>query len=347
MPENQITPEGYESKLSLRETERAIKTIKDFFQTKLAEELNLQRVSAPRFVRKGTGVNDDLNGVEKKVTFQVKYDPSIVAEAVFSLAKWKRMVLADYGFKLGEGLYTDMDAIRPDEEVLDNLHSIYVDQWDWERIISKEERSLDFLKGIVRKIYRAMRETEKMVYEKYPEIKPVLPEEITFVHSEELVKDYPDIGPRERERKATLKHGAIFVIGIGGELADGKLHDGRAPDYDDWSTPTGDGNKGLNGDIILWNPILKREFEISSMGIRVDKEGLLRQLEILGLEEKKDFEWHKRLLAGEFPLSIGGGIGQSRLCMFFLQKAHIGEVQASVWPDDVVEHCKSNNIQLL
>lgn len=347
MPKNQLTPESYKSVLSLRETEKAIKLIKDFFQINLAKEINLQRVSAPRFVRTGTGVNDDLNGVERKVSFQLKYDPSINAEIVFSLAKWKRMALADYGFKLGEGLYTDMDAIRPDEEVLDNLHSIYVDQWDWEVAISKEDRNLDFLKQIVRKIYKVMKDTEKMIYEKYPEIKPVLPEDITFVHTENLVEKYPDLSPAEREDKTVKEHGAVFVVGIGGKLKDGKIHDGRAPDYDDWSTPTKDGKKGLNGDIIIWNPVIEKAFEISSMGIRVDEKTLLRQLEIRNLEERKNLEWHKRLLNGEFPECVGGGIGQSRLCMFFLRKAHVGEVQASLWPEDIIEHCKNNNINLL
>ena len=347
MPKNQTTPVGYKSILTLKETEKAIKKVKDFFQKSLSEELNLQRVSAPRFVRTGTGVNDDLNGTERKVKFEVKYDPSIKAECVFSLAKWKRMALADYGFERGEGLYTDMDAIRPDEDVLDNLHSIYVDQWDWEKAITKEDRTLDFLKTTVRKIYGALKATERQVFEDYPDIVPVLPDEITFVHTEELVKEYPELSPRERERKVAEKHKAIFVIGIGGKLTDGKIHDGRAPDYDDWTTPTTEGKKGLNGDIILWNPVLKREFEISSMGIRVDKDAMIEQLSIRGLEERKEFEWHKRLLAGEFPESIGGGIGQSRLCMFFLQKAHIGEVQASIWPDDLVLHCKKHDIHLL
>jgi len=346
MPKNQLTPKGYKSILGLRETERGIKLIKDFFQIKLAEELSLQRVSAPRFVKKDTGINDDLSGTERKVSFEVKYDPSIIGEVVFSLAKWKRMALADYGFKQGEGLYTDMDAIRPDEEVLDNLHSVYVDQWDWERIISKEERSLEFLKSIVRKIYKAMKDTEKMIHERY-EIKPVLPEEITFVHTEDLIEEYPGISPQEREDKIAEKYKAVFLIGIGGKLKDGTIHDGRAPDYDDWSTPTVEGKKGLNGDIIIWHPVLKMAFEISSMGIRVDKEAMLRQLKIKECGERKELEWHKRLLAGEFPECVGGGIGQSRLCMFFLRKAHVGEVQSSIWPDSIKEHCKNNNIVLL
>ncbi|MBD3164775.1 aspartate--ammonia ligase [Candidatus Woesearchaeota archaeon] len=347
MPKNQIIPEGYKSILTLRQTEKAIKEIKDFFEKKLSGELNLQRVSAPRFVRRGTGVNDDLNGTEKKVAFQVKYDRSIMAECVFSLAKWKRMALADYGFSVGEGLYTDMDAIRPDEEVLDNLHSIYVDQWDWEKSILPRDRNLEFLKKTVNSIYNSILETEKMIYEKYPVLKNRLPREITFVHSEDMVQKYPKLSPFERERELTKEYGAVFLIGIGGVLADGKPHDGRAPDYDDWSTPTNDGYRGLNGDIIVWNHLLDRQFELSSMGIRVDKEAMIRQLEIQGLAERKWYEWHKRLLGGEFPESIGGGLGQSRLCQLLLQKAHIGEVQASIWPEDVISYCREHDIHLL
>jgi len=347
MPKHQITPDNYRSILSLKETEKAIKEVKDFFQKALSSGLNLQRVSAPMFVKTGSGINDDLNGTEKKVSFTVKYDPSIKAEIVFSLAKWKRMVLAEYGFNEGEGLYTDMDAIRPDEDVLDNLHSVYVDQWDWEKVISQEQRNLDYLKDTVNIIFSAMKQTEKFVYEKYPDINPILPDEITFIHTEDLLKEYPDLSPREREKKIAMEKKAVFVIGIGGELPDGKIHDGRAPDYDDWSTPTRHGKVGLNGDIIVWHPVLEREFEISSMGIRVDQESLVRQLEKRNCTGRKKLEWHRRLLNGDFPESIGGGIGQSRLCMFFLRKAHIGEVQASIWPDDVVEHCKKAGIRIL
>jgi len=339
-------PEGYKTTLSLRETEKAIKVIKDFFQLKLAEALNLQRASAPLFVEKGSGINDDLSGKERKATFEIP-EAGITAETLFSLAKWKRMKLAEYGFKLGEGLYTDMNAIRPDEECLDNLHSVYVDQWDWERVISKEQRSLEFLKEIVRKIHQVYRETEQMIYERYPEIKPILPEEITFIHSEDLQQEYPDLSPREREDKVAKKYGAVFIIGIGGELPDGTIHDGRAPDYDDWITPTVDGKKGLNGDIIVWHPILKRAFELSSMGIRVSPESMLEQLKIRKAEERKELEWHKRLLAGEFPLCVGGGIGQSRTCMFLLRKAHIGELQASEWPDEMKQKCEEAGIRLL
>ncbi len=347
MPKNQIIPKGYESKLSLRETEKAIKDVKDFFQDNLSQSLNLQRVSAPRFVRTGTGVNDDLNGTERKVSFEIKYDPSIKAEVVFSLAKWKRMALKDYEFTPGEGLYTDMDAIRPDEDVLDNLHSIYVDQWDWEKILTREERDLDYLKSSVKKIYSVLKKTEDFIHSEYSDLVPVLPDEIYFIHSEDLAERYPSLTSKQREYEIAKEKGAVFIIGIGGVIKDGKIHDGRAPDYDDWSTPTSEKTKGLNGDIILWHPVLEREFEISSMGIRVDEDALRRQLKISDAEGRKEFEWHKRLLSGDLPLTIGGGIGQSRLCMFFLRKAHIGEVQASIWPKDVVEHCRSAGIMLL
>jgi aspartate--ammonia ligase len=337
MSKNQLTPKGYESILNLRETEKAIKLIKDFFEKKLSEKLNLQRVSAPRFVKKGTGINDDLNGKERKVSFNIKYNPKINAEIVFSLAKWKRMALKDYGFRIEEGLYTDMDAIRPDEEILDNLHSIYVDQWDWEKAIKKEDRNLDFLKNIVKKIYKTIKETEKMVSKKYPEIKPVLPEKITFLSTEDLMDKYLDLKPKEREDKITEKYGAVFLIGIGRDINGNIIHDERAPDYDDWT---------LNGDIIFWNPVIRKSFEISSMGIRVDRNALIRQLKITHNENRMGLEWHKRLLAGEFPESVGGGIGQSRLCMFLLRKAHIGEVQSSLWSDEIRDYCKKNNINL-
>jgi aspartate--ammonia ligase len=337
----------YDPTLGVRETERAIKKIKDFFQDHLAEALNLQRVSAPLFLRKGSGVNDDLNGVETKAAFKIKDDDYCEAECLFSLAKWKRMVLADYGFGPGEGLYTDMNAIRPDEECLDNLHSVYVDQWDWERVITEQQRNLDFLKTTVRAIYEVLQQTEAMVRQRYPRIKPILPKEISFVHSEELQQRWPDVGPRERESRITKELGAVFVIGIGGQLADGTIHDGRAPDYDDWITPTGNGRKGLNGDIVLRYPLLNRAFEISSMGIRVNGDTLVQQLAIRGFSNRCELEWHKRLLAGELPLSIGGGIGQSRLCMFFLRKLHVGEVHASVWPKWMVEECRAAGVTLL
>jgi len=341
-----IIPKNYKSSLTLKETERAIKMIKDFFQENLASELKLRRVTAPLFVQRGTGINDDLNGVERPVSFPVKDMEGTTAEIVHSLAKWKRMMLADYEIGNGYGLYTDMNALRPDEE-LDNLHSIYVDQWDWEKIISAGERKLDYLKDIVRRIYAVMKRTEFIVYENHPEIEPILPEEITFIHTEELEKEFPDLDPKEREDEIAKRHGAVFIIGIGHELASGKPHDGRAPDYDDWSTETEGGYKGLNGDIIVWNPVLERAFELSSMGIRVDREAMLRQLKIQGKEERKELFFHKRLLAGEFPESIGGGIGQSRLCMYFLRKAHIGEVQASLWPGQMIDHCKRSGIILM
>lgn len=341
-----IIDENYQPLLSVRDTERAIKYIKDYFQDHLADGLNLQRVSAPLFVQRGSGVNDDLNGVEKKVSFEIPDADSVTAECLFSLAKWKRMVLAEYGFEQGEGLYTDMNALRP-EETLDNLHSVYVDQWDWERVINKEERNLDFLKNIVRTIYKAIKTTEEAVCRKYNQIKPTLPEEIDFVHTEELVERYPDIDPRGREDKIVQEHGAVFIIGIGAELADGQPHDGRAPDYDDWITPTGNGKRGLNGDIFVWNPVLQKAFEISSMGIRVDKDSMQEQLKIRNATERMKQEWHKRLLNDEFPLTIGGGIGQSRLCMFFLRKMHIGEVHASIWPQETIRRCEEAGIRLL
>jgi aspartate--ammonia ligase len=337
----------YKPILGVRETERAIKFIKDYFQDHLAAVLNLQRVSAPLFLKKGSGINDDLNGVEAKATFRIKDDAYAEAECLFSLAKWKRMVLADYGFGPGEGLYTDMNAIRPDEECLDNLHSIYVDQWDWERVIRERERNLDFLQEIVRKIYGVLRQTEAAVHEGYPQITPRLPEEIAFMHAEELLERWPNVGPRERENRIAKECGAVFVVGIGGPLADGTIHDGRAPDYDDWVTPTGNGRKGLNGDILLWYPLLSRAFEISSMGIRVNQDTLQQQLKIRGASGRCELAWHRRLLAGELPLSIGGGIGQSRLCMFFLRKLHVGEVHASVWPQSMIEQCRAAGVMLL
>lgn len=339
-------PENYKSHLDLKQTEKAIKLVKDFFQQDLSSELKLSRVTAPLFVLKGTGINDDLNGVERPVGFPVKELNDQVAEVVQSLAKWKRMALADLEFETGYGLYTDMNALRPDEE-LDNIHSIYVDQWDWERVITAEDRNLDFLKKIVRKIYSVLLRTEFFVYEHYPQLKPILPEEITFLHTEELAEMYPNLSPKERENEAARKYGAIFVIGIGGELPNGEVHDGRAPDYDDWTTETGNGYMGLNGDIVVWNPVLQSAFELSSMGIRVDEETMLKQLQIAGKEERTQMYWHKRLLSGEFPLSIGGGIGQSRMCMYFLQKAHIGEIQSSIWPDEMIEKCRKNDIHLV
>ncbi len=341
-----ILPKNYKSLLDLKQTEKAIKLVKDTFQENLAGELRLRRVTAPLFVLKGTGINDDLNGVEHKVSFPIRDLDGREAEVVNSLAKWKRLAIADYDIDEGYGIYTDMNAIRPDEE-LDNLHSLYVDQWDWERVIKEEERNLDFLKYIVRKIYEVLKRTEFIIYENYPQLVPTLPDEIVFIHAEELQEHYPDFTPLRRETEIVKKHGAIYVIGIGGALADGKPHDGRAPDYDDWITPTSGNFKGLNGDIILWNPLLDLAFEISSMGIRVNKETLLKQLEISGNIDRKELFFHKRLLNDELPLSIGGGIGQSRLCMYFLRKAHVGEIQSCIWPKRMMEDCKENGIILV
>jgi len=344
--ENLILPPDYQALLDPKHTERAIQKIKDVFQTNLAFELNLVRVTAPLFVKTGTGINDDLNGTERSVRFRIGEMNDQEAEVVQSLAKWKRLALADLGFDPGDGLYTDMNAIRPDDPI-DNTHSIYVDQWDWELALSPENRTIEYLKSTVRTIYDVIRRTERFVAHEYDGIEPYLPEEITFVHAEELARQHPDLTPREREYEACRAHGAIFVIGIGGELSDGSIHDGRAPDYDDWSSPTGTGYDGLNGDIVVYNRILDSAYELSSMGIRVDPPALERQLEIRGLTERRNLYFHKKLLAGELPLSIGGGIGQSRLCMLFLQKAHIGEIQAGMWPDEMISSCRQHGIHLL
>ncbi len=346
MESNLYIPKQYKPLLDLRETELAIQLIKTFFQTNLSFELNLMRVTAPLFVKAGTGINDDLTGIERPVSFNIKNADNVGVEMVQSLAKWKRITLADYGVEMGSGLYTDMNALRPDD-VLDNTHSIYVDQWDWERVMSAEERNLDFLKCIVRKIYDVIRRTEKYICYRYNVLNPILPEEITFVHSEELEDRYPDLTPKERENIICKEQGAVFLIGIGGKLKNGMPHDDRAPDYDDWSTPTGSEHTGLNGDILIHYPLFDCAYELSSMGIRVDPQALLRQLEITGNTQRKELLFHRRLLDGGLPLSIGGGIGQSRLCMFYLRKAHIGEIQASVWPDDMVETCRKNKIFLL
>jgi aspartate--ammonia ligase len=341
-----IRPPWYSPVLTPQETERAIRLIKEFFQTNLAFELNLMRVTAPIIVKAGTGINDDLNGIEKPVSFLIPGLDSEKVEIVQSLAKWKRMALAQLGIAHGHGLYADMNAIRPDE-TLDSLHSLYVDQWDWERVISNEERTVEFLKAIVRKIYDVIRRTERYIAYRYEPITSILPDSITFVHSEELQARYPGLTPREREYQICREHGAVFIIGIGSALQDGVPHDGRAPDYDDWSTPSVNGFRGLNGDIIVYYPLLDCAFELSSMGIRVDAEALLKQLEIRQVLERRDLLFHRRLLAGELPLSIGGGIGQSRLCMLYLRKAHIGEIQASIWPDEMVAECAKSNIFLL
>ena len=331
-------PEGYTPLLNAIQTEQGIKLIKDFFQQNLATSLHLSRVTAPLFVMRGLGINDDLNGVERPVSFPVKDLGDQVAEVVHSLAKWKRLMLAEYGMEPGHGLYTDMNAIRGDEE-LDNLHSLYVDQWDWCRAIRPEQRNVRFLKDVVREIYACIRRTEYLVCEAYPQIKPFLPEQISFFHSEELLRMYPGMTPKERENAAARDYGAVFIMGIGGKLSNGNEHDLRAPDYDDWTTPNEDGYLGLNGDIFVWYPVLERGVELSSMGIRVDKEALLRQLELTGKMERTQLYFHQQLLQDKLPASIGGGIGQSRLCLTLLHKAHIGEIQASIWPDDMRDEC--------
>ena len=341
-----IKPVVYQPLLDTKQTEQGIKLIKEFFQQNLSTELRLRRVTAPLFVLQGLGINDDLNGVERAVTFPVKDLGDAKAEVVHSLAKWKRLTLAEYHIEPGYGIYTDMNAIRADEE-LDNLHSLYVDQWDWEAVITPEQRTVAYLKHIVERIYAAIRRTEYLTCETYAQIKPFLPERISFVHSEELLQRYPNLSPKEREDAICKELGAVFVIGIGGKLSNGKKHDGRAPDYDDWSTVGEDGRVGLNGDILIWYPVLGRSFELSSMGIRVNEESLLRQLAIEDKEDRKQLYFHRKLLAGELPLSIGGGIGQSRLCMVLLHKAHIGEIQASIWPEDMRMECEEMGMTLI
>lgn len=341
-----IINKEYKHILDRRQTEHGIKLVKEFFQQNLSTELRLQRVTAPLFVLKGLGINDDLNGVERPVTFPIKDLGEAKAEVVHSLAKWKRLTLAEYQIEPGYGIYTDMNAIRADEE-LDNLHSLYVDQWDWEAVIRREDRNINFLKNIVERIYAAILRTEYLACETYPQLRPFLPEKIHFIHSEELLQQYPDLTPKEREDAICKKLGAVFVIGIGSKLSDGKKHDGRAADYDDWSTVGENGLAGLNGDILIWYPILNRSFEISSMGIRVDKDALLRQLAAERQEERKELYFHQQLLNDKLPLSIGGGIGQSRLCMVLLHKAHIGEIQASIWPEEMRRECEENGMPLI
>ncbi len=330
----------------MRQTEQGIKQIKEFFQQNLSTELRLRRVTAPLFVLKGLGINDDLNGVERAVTFPIKDLGDAEAEVVHSLAKWKRLSLAEYGIEPGYGIYTDMNAIRADEE-LDNLHSLYVDQWDWEAVIDDSQRTLDHLKDVVERIYAAIRRTEYLACETYPQLTPFLPEKIHFIQSEDLMRMYPTLSPKEREHAIAKEFGAVFVIGIGGQLSDGSRHDGRAADYDDWTTPTNDGYQGLNGDILIWYPVLERSIELSSMGIRVNSETLLRQLDLCNQNERKELYFHKKLLAGELPLCIGGGIGQSRLCMVLLHKAHIGEIQAGIWPEEMRQECRVHGMNLI
>ncbi len=327
---------GYKSLLDTRQTEIAIKKVKDFFERDLAIQLNLTRVSAPLFVSRESGLNDTLNGVERPVAFDIKGQDGMY-EVVQSLAKWKRDALGRYGFRPGEGLYTDMNAIRRDED-LDNIHSALVDQWDWEKVINKEDRTEKTLKSAVKCVYNSLKHTENYIADEYEFVHKFLPEKITFVTAQELEDMYPDLTAKEREYEITKKHGAVFLMQIGGVLRSGKIHDGRAPDYDDWS---------LNGDVLVYYPVLDIALELSSMGIRVDEESLMRQLKIRGVEERAQLDFHKRLLAGELPYTIGGGIGQSRMCMFFLRKAHIGEVQSSVWPEAVVRDCEEKGIVLL
>lgn len=341
-----IIPDHYEALMDLKQTEQAIKRIKDFYLNSLSTELRLRRVTAPLFVLRGLGMNDDLNGVERAVNFPIKDMDEARAEVVHSLAKWKRVTLAEYEVEKGYGIVTDMNAIRADEE-LDNIHSLYVDQWDWERVMTKSERNISFLKKIVRKIYSSILRTEFFICETYPQIKPFLPEDIFFIHSEELRQMYPNMTPKEREDAICEKHGAVFIMGIGGKLGDGEPHDLRAPDYDDWTTENEDGFKGLNGDLLIWYPVLGRSIELSSMGIRVDEEALLHQLKLTGKEDRIQLYFHKRLLEGSLPLTIGGGIGQSRLCMVLLHKAHIGETQSSIWPSEMRKQCKELGMTLI
>ena len=330
-------PKGYASKLTIRETERGIKAVKDQFERSLANKLSLNRISAPLFVFRETGLNDDLNGVERPVRFSVKNVNEREVDIVHSLAKWKRAALHKYGYTHGEGIYTDMNAIRRDDD-LDNIHSIYVDQWDWERIIAREERTIEMLQTVVTDIFAALKETEAHICSVFPQLTALLPEKVTFITSQALLDMYPDLDAKGREDAACREHGAIFVMQIGGALSDGERHDGRAPDYDDWS---------LNGDLLLWYPVLGHAFEITSMGIRVDKGALLRQLDISGHNDRLELPYHKAIVEEQLPLTIGGGIGQSRLCMFLMNKAHIGEVHASIWPEEMIAECEQNGIYLL
>ena len=334
---NFIVPAGYTPDINLKETQVAIKIVKDFFQKELTKQLNLTRVSAPLFVTPESGLNDNLNGVERPVTFDIKEQNGRTAEVVQSLAKWKRYALKKFGFSYGEGLYTDMNAIRRDE-ITDNIHSIFVDQWDWEKVIKQEERTLDTLKETVNTVYKCLRKTEKYMAIQYDYIEEILPHDIFFVTTEELAEMFPDNTPKEREYYITKTKGAVCILKIGDTLENGEPHDGRAPDYDDWA---------LNADIVVYYPVLDIALELSSMGIRVDKKALLDQLQKAGCPERAELPYHKAVIGGELPLTIGGGIGQSRICMFFLRKAHIGEVQCSLWSDEVMETAKENGLQLL
>lgn len=340
-----ILPENYQPALDPLATAHAVRQIKKFIELNLETEMYLHRVSAPLFVQQGTGINDELNGVERPVSFPMRGMNDLKAEVVQSLAKWKRLALAKYEIAPKEGIYTNMHAIRADEYP-DNLHSLFVDQWDWEQRIESGDRNVNYLKKIVKKLFYILKRTENYAYKLYG-VKPELPEKIHFFQAEDLLQMYPELTPEEREREITKKHGAVFIIGIGGKLSNGIPHDGRSPDYDDWITENEDGYKGLNGDILIWNSVLDREVEISSMGIRVDSKSLKEQLEIRGQSERQKLMYHQRLLNGELPLCIGGGIGQSRLTMYFLRKAHIGEVSAGLWPEEMIKTCKEYNIELL
>ncbi len=332
-----ILPKEYDPRLTVRQTQEAIKYIRDTFQKEFGKEMNLERISAPLFVERSSGLNDDLNGTERKVSFDLADMPGDTVEVVQSLAKWKRMALARYGFQPGEGLYTNMNAIRRDEE-LDNLHSCYVDQWDWEKVIAREQRTIETLQSVVRQIFKVIKHMEHEVWYKYPQAVKRLPEDIYFIDSEELRAKYPDKTPKERENLIAKEHGCVFVMRIGGPLGDGKPHDGRAPDYDDWE---------LNGDILFWYETLGCALEVSSMGIRVDETSLAEQLKKAGCEERRELPYHKMLLDGRLPYTIGGGIGQSRLCMLLLDRAHVGEVQASLWPEEMRRKCEAAGIILL
>ncbi|MCH5290243.1 MAG: aspartate--ammonia ligase [Treponema sp.] len=339
-------PDGYVPLLNEKQTEHAIVLIKDFFQLSLSTQLNLTRVTAPLFVKSGLGLNDDLNGIERPVRFPVKDMNETQLEIVHSLAKWKRLKVTELGLDPGFGIYTDMNAIRADEE-LDNLHSLYVDQWDWELSITPQDRTIMYLKSVVKKIYRCLKQTEFFIYDRYPSIPPALPESITFLYADDLQRQFPNKTPKEREYEVCRTYGAVFIIGIGGALSDGSIHDGRAPDYDDWSSETGDGHKGLNGDLLVWNSVLQNSMELSSMGIRVNENSLAVQLAERGCEERAELAFHKRLLSGGLRQTLGGGIGQSRLCMYFLRKAHIGEIQVSTWPEEMRLVCQNAGIKLL
>lgn len=332
-----IVPKNYKSPLTIRDTEKAIKLTRELFEAKLSKALNLERVSAPLFVVKGEGINDDLNGVERAVEFDILNIKDTTAQIVHSLAKWKRLSLKNYGYNPDEGIYTNMNAIRRDEE-MDNIHSIYVDQWDWERVISKEERNIDFLKNIVTKIVNVICDVNDEIHEKFPSLKREISRDVAFVTTYELEEMYPDKTPKERENLYVKEHKTVFLMEIGDNLKNGKPHDGRAPDYDDWH---------LNGDILIWNDVLQIAYEISSMGIRVDTNSLDIQLNKANQNERRELKYHKMLLNNELPLSIGGGIGQSRLCMLILEKAHIGEVHASIWPKEMIEECSKSGINLL